>query len=114
MISQDYIDILKRAQKNYSRYVSCDPEGCAEGLCKVKQLRLGTDTGTGGGVVNDTDPQLMSGVGNEFVEGSSVQQRRKEFGELAFLLGEPNHYINIPTGAAVMLFEQAVSDPRCN
>ena len=74
----------------------------------ITQLPLGTDTGTGVGEVNDTDPQLMSGLGDKLVEGSSVQQTGKEFGELAFLLSEPNHYIKIPTDAVVMLFEQAV------
>ena len=76
------------------------------------QLRLGTDTGTGGGPVDDTDPQLMSGLGDEFVEGSSMQETGKYFDELAFLLSEPNYYIKIPTDAAVILFEQAVSDPK--
>ena len=54
----------------------------------------------------------MSGLGGEIVEGSGVQQTKFCFGELAFLSGEPNHYIKIPTDALVVLFEQAMSDPK--
>ena len=62
------------------------------------------------GAIGFTDPQLLivSGLGGEIVEGSSVQQTKIFFGELAFLSGEPNHYIKIPTGALVMLLEQTV------
>ena len=112
-ISGEDDDVSRRAPKPNPRYVSCDPQVCVEDVYIFTQLRLGTNTGTGVGAANDTDPQPMSGLGDELVEGSSVQQTGKEFGELAFLLGEPNNYMKIPTDAVVMLLEQAVSDPKC-
>ena len=36
----------------------------------------------------------------------------EEFGELAFLLGEPHDCIDTPTDASVALLEQAESDPQ--
>ena len=104
--------VSRRAPKPNSRYASCNPQGCEEDVYICTQLRLGTDTGNGGGPVDDTDPQLMSCLGDEFVEGSSMQKTGKYFDELAFLLSEPNYYIKKPTDAAVILFEQAVSDPK--
>ena len=64
-------------------------------------------------VVDDTNPQLVIGLGDNLVEGSSVQQtEEEEFGELAFLLGKPNYCIKTPTDAAVTLFEEIVFGPN--
>ena len=53
----------------------------------VTQVRVGTDTGTGVGATDFTDPQLVSGLGDEFVEGSSLQQTEQEFLRARFSVG---------------------------
>ena len=54
----------------------------------VTQVCLGTDTGTGVGATDYTDPQVVSGLGDEFVEGSSLQQTEQEFSRARFSVGQ--------------------------
>ena len=86
----------KRARKNYTSEVS---------LC--------TETATSAGLEDAIEPQHLDGLGEKLGEGSSVKQMaEEEFGELAFLLGEPHDCIDTPTGASVALLEQAESHPQ--
>ena len=69
--------------------------------------------GTGAGPEDDAEPQFLGSLGDEPGEGSSVQQSAEvEFGEIAFLLGEPHDCIQTPTDAAVALLKQAESNPQ--
>ena len=56
----------------------------------VAQVSRCTDTGNCTWTEDGTKPQLLGGLGEEGGGGSSLQQMVEEgFGELSFLLGEP-------------------------
>ena len=57
---------------------------------RVAQVSRCTDTGNCTWTEDGTKPQLLGGLGEEGGGGSSLQQMvEEEFGELSFLLGEP-------------------------
>ena len=74
-----------RARKLNPRDVSCDPQGCEQDVYIVTHLCLGTDTGTGVGVLNEIDPQLVSQPGDETAESFREEQTKKKVGKLASL-----------------------------
>ena len=100
--------------KNYPGKVSFVAQKRSKGdTSSVAHISLCTDTGTGAGSEGDAEPQFLRSLGDELGEGSSVQQSAEdEFGEIAFLLGEPHDCIQTPTDAAVALLKQAESKPQ--
>ena len=74
-----------RARKLNPRDVSCDPQGCEQDVYIVTHLCLSTDTGTGVGVLNEIDPQLVSQPGDETVKCFREEKTKKEVGKLASL-----------------------------
>ena len=103
----------KRARNNYPGEVSFDAQKRSkEDEGSVAHISLRTDTGTEAGSEHDAEPQFLGSLGDELGEGSSVQQSaEEEFGEIAFLLGEPHDCIQTPTDAAVALLKQTESNP---
>ena len=66
------------------------PEQRRERAYSVAQVSRCTDTGNCTWTEDGTKPQLLGGLGEEGDGGSSLQQMvEEEFGELSFLLGEP-------------------------
>ena len=105
---------LKRLRKNYPGKVSFDAQKRSkEDEGSVAHISLCTDMGTGAGSEDDAEPQFLGSLGDEPGEGSSVQQlAEEEFGEIAFLLGEPHDCIQTPPDAAVAFFKQAEPNPQ--
>ena len=90
MISGDEERVSKRARKNYPGEVSFGALSKEENEDSVAQVSRCTDTGNCTWTEDDTKPQLLGGLGEEGRGGSSLQQMvEEEFGELSFLLGEP-------------------------
>ena len=86
-MSGDEERVLKRARKNYPGEVSFGALSKEENEHNVAQVSRCTDTGN---CTCGTQPQLLGGLGEEGGGGSSLQQMvEEEFGELSFLLGEP-------------------------
>ena len=82
--------VSKRARKNYPGEVSFGALSKEENEHSVAQVSRCTDTGNCTWTENGTKPQLLGGLGEEGGGGSSLQQMvEEEFGELSFLLGEP-------------------------
>ena len=66
------------------------PDQRRERAYSVAQVSRCTDTGNCTWTEDGTKPQLLGGLGEEGDGGSSLQQMvEEEFGELSFLLGEP-------------------------
>ena len=88
---EDEERVSKRARKNSPGEVSFGALSKEENKHSVAQVsRCTTDTGTCAWTEDGTKPQLLSGLGEEVGGGSSLQQTaEEEFGELSFLLGEP-------------------------
>ena len=82
--------VSKRARKNYPGEVSSGALSKEENEHSVAQVSRCIDTGTCAWTEDGTKPQLLGGLGEEVGGGSSLQQTaEEEFGELYFLLGEP-------------------------
>ena len=89
-MSGDEKRVFKRARKNYPGEVSFGALSKEENEDSVAQVSRRTDTGTCAWTEDDTKPQFLGGLGEEVGGGSSLQQTaEEEFGELSFLLGEP-------------------------
>ena len=90
-MSGDEERVSKRARKNYPPgEVSFGALSKEENERSVAQVSQCTDTGNCTLTEDDTKPQLLGGLGEEVGRGSSLQQMvEEEFGELSFLLGEP-------------------------
>ena len=89
-MSGDEERVSKRARKNYPGEVSFGALSKEENEHSVAQVSRCTDTGNCTWTEDGTKPQLLSGLGEEGGGGSSLQQMvEEEFGELSFLLGEP-------------------------
>ena len=90
-MSGDEERVSKRAQQNYPGEVSFGALRKEENEHSVAQVsRRCTDTGNCTWTEDGTKPRLLGGLGEEGGGGSSLQQIvEKEFGELSFLLGEP-------------------------
>ena len=90
MISGDEERVSKRAQKNYPGEVSFGALSKEENEHSVAQVSRCTDTGNCTWTEDGTQPQLLGGLGGEVGGSPSLQQMaEEEFGELSFLLGEP-------------------------
>ena len=82
--------VLKRARKNDPGEVSFGALSKEENAHSVVQVSRGTDTDNCTWTEDGTKPQLLGGLDEEVGGGSSLQQMvEEEFGELSFLLGEP-------------------------
>ena len=118
VMSRDEERVSKRARTNYPGEVSFGDLSKEENEHRVAQVSRCTDTGTCAWTEDGTKPQLLGGLGEgglgeEVGGGSSLQQTaEEEFGQLSFLLGEPQVCLETSTDAAVALLEQAVSDPQ--
>ena len=89
-MSGDEERVSKRARKNYPGEVSFGALSKEENEHSVAQVSRCTDTGNCTWTEDGTKPQLLGGLGEEGGGGSSLQQMVEEgFGELSFLLGEP-------------------------
>ena len=89
-MSGDEERVSKRVRKNYPGEVSFGALNKEENKHSVAQVSRCTDTGTCVWTQDGTKPQLLGGLGEEVGGGSSLQQTaEEEFGELYFLLGEP-------------------------
>ena len=89
-MSGDEEIVSKRARKNYPGEVSFGALSNEENEHSVAQVSRCTDTGNCTWTEDGTKPQLLGGLGEEGGGGSSLQQMvEEEFGELSFLLGEP-------------------------
>ena len=89
-MSGDEERVSKRARKNYPGEVSFGALSKEENEHSVAQVSRCTDTGNCTWTEDGTKPQLLGGLGEEGGGGSSLQQMvEEEFGELSFLLGEP-------------------------
>ena len=90
-MSGDEERVSKRARKNYPGEVSFGALNKEEKGHSVAQVSRCTDTGNCTWTEYGTKPQLLlGGLGEEGGGGSSLQQMiEEEFGELSFLLGEP-------------------------
>ena len=89
-MSGDEERVSKRARKNYPGEVSFGALSKEENEHSVAQVSRCTDTGNCTWTEDGTKPQLVGGLGEEGGGGSSLQQMvEEEFGELSFLLGEP-------------------------
>ena len=89
-MSGDEERVSKRARKNYPGEVSFGTLSKEENEHSVAQVSRCTDTGNCTWTEDGTKPQLLGGLGEEGGGGSSLQQMvEEEFGELSFLLGEP-------------------------
>ena len=89
-MSGDEERVSKRARKNYPGEVSFGALSKEESEHSVAQVSRCTDTGNCTWTEGSTKPQLLGGLGEEGGGGSSLQQMvEEEFGELSFLLGEP-------------------------
>ena len=89
-MSGDEERVSKRARKNYPGKVSFGALSKEENEHSVAQVSRCTDTGNCTWTEDGTKPQLLGGLGEEGGGGSSLQQMvEEEFGELSFLLGEP-------------------------
>ena len=89
-MSGDEERVSKRARKNYPGGVSFGALSKEEEEHSVAQASRCTDTGTCAWTEDGTKPQLLGGLGEEVGGGSRLQQTaEEEFGELSFLLGEP-------------------------
>ena len=112
-MSRDEERVSKRARTNYPGEVSFGALSKEENEHSVAQVSRCTDTGTCAWTEDGTKPQLLGGLGEEVGGGSSLQQTaEEEFGQLSFLLGEPQVCLETSTDAAAALLEQAVSDPQ--
>ena len=112
-MSGDEERVSKRARTNYPGKVSFGALSKEENAHSVAQVSRCTDTGTCAWTEDGTKPQLLGGLGEEVGGGSSLQQTaEEEFGQLCFLLGEPQVCLETSTDAAAVLLEQAVSDPQ--
>ena len=89
VMSGDEERVSKRARKNYPGEISFGALSKEENGHSVAQVSRCTDTGTYAWTEDGTKPQLLGGLGEEVGGGSSLQQTAQEFGELFFLLGEP-------------------------
>ena len=87
-MSGDEERFSKRARKNYLGEVNFGALSKEENEHSVAQVSRCTDTGNCTWTEDGTMPQLLGGLGEEGGGGSSLQQE-EEFGELSFLLGEP-------------------------
>ena len=81
VMSGDEERVSKRARKNYPDEVSFGALSKEENEHSVAQVSRCTDTGNCTWTEDGTKPQLLGGLGEE---GGG-----EEFGELSFLLGEP-------------------------
>ena len=88
-MSGDEERVSKRARKNYPGEVSFGVLSKEENEHSVAQVSRCTDTGNCTWTEDGTKPQLLGGLGEEGGGGSSLQMVEEEFGELPFLLGEP-------------------------
>ena len=89
-MSGDEEIVSKRARKNYPGEVSFGALSKEENEHSVAQVSRCTDTSNCTWTEDGTKPQLLGGLGEEGGGGSSLQQMvEEEFGELSFLLGEP-------------------------
>ena len=112
-MSGDEERVSKRAQTNYPGKVSFGDLSKEENEHSVARVSRCADTGTCAWTEDGTKPQLLGGLGEEVGGGSSLQQTaEEEFGQLSFLLGEPQVCLETSTDAAAALLEQAVSDPQ--
>ena len=112
-MSGDEERVSKRARTNYPGEVSFGDLSKEENEHSVAQVSRCTDTGTCAWTEDGTKPQLLGGLGEEVGGGFSLQQTaEEEFGQLSFLLGEPQVCLETSTDAAAALLEQAVSDPQ--
>ena len=94
-MSGDEERVSKRARKNYPGEVSFGALSKEENEHSVAQVSRCTDTGNCTWTEDGTKPQLLGGLGEEGGGGSSLQQMvEEEFGELSFLLGEPQVQYN--------------------
>ena len=90
VMSGDEERVSKRARKNYPGEVSFGALSKEENEHSVAQVSRCTDTGNCTWTGDGTKPKLLGGLGEEGGGGSSLQQMLEEgFGELSFLLGEP-------------------------
>ena len=90
VMSGDEERVSKRARKNYPGEESFGALSEEENEHSVAQVSRCTDTGNCTWTEDGTKPQLLGGLGEEVGGGSSLQQMvEEEFGELSFLLGEP-------------------------
>ena len=112
-MSEDEERVSKRARTNYPSEVSFGDLSKEENEHSVAQVSRCADTGACAWTEDGTKPQLLGGLGEEVGGGSSLQQTaEEEFGQLSFLLGEPQVCLETSTDAAAALLEQAVSDPQ--
>ena len=82
--------LSKRARKNYPSEVSFGALSKEENEHSVAQVSRCTDTGNCTWTEDGTKPQLLGGLGEEGGGGQfAADGRSEEFGELSFLLGEP-------------------------
>ena len=90
-MSVDEERVSKRARKNYPGEVSFGALNKEENEHSVAQVIRCTDTGNCAWTEDGIKPaQLLGGLGEEVGGGSSLQQTsEEEFGELSFVLGEP-------------------------
>ena len=89
-MSGDGERVSKRARKNYPGEVNFGALSKEEKEHSVAQVNRCTDTGTCAWTEDGTKPHLLGGLGEEVGGGSNLQQTaEEEFGELSFLLGEP-------------------------
>ena len=89
-MSGDEERVSKRARKNYPGKVSFGALSKEENEHSVAQVSRCTDTGNCAWTEDGTKSQLLGGLGKEVDGGSNFQQMaEEEFGELFFLLGEP-------------------------
>ena len=89
-MSGDEERVSKRARKNYPGEVSFGALSKEENEHNVAQVSRCTDTGNCTWTEDGTKPQLLGRIGEEGGGGSNLQQMVEEaFGELSFLLGEP-------------------------
>ena len=89
-MSGDEERVSQRARKNYPGEVSFGALSKEENEHSVAQVSRCPDPGTCAWTEDGTKPQLLGGLGEKVGGGSSLQQTaEEEFGELSFLLGEP-------------------------
>ena len=104
-MSGDEERVSKRARKNYPGEVSFGALSKEENEHSVAQVSRCTDTGNCTWTEDGTKPQLLGGLGEEAGGGSSLQQMvEEEFGELSFLLGEPQVQYSDNTVQCVCVF----------
>ena len=104
-MSGDEERVSKRARKNYPGEVSFGALSKEENEHSVAQVSRCTDTGNCTWTEDGTKPQLLGGLGEEGGGGSSLQQMvEEEFGELSFLLGEPQIQYSGNTVQCVVCF----------